>query len=356
MKKNLTATLFACTITAALSAGILAGCSGQSSLADSSSPMAGSAASTGSVGTLLLSVNPEIEIAYDASGNVVSLTGRNEDGKAVLASCPDYQGQPCKTVVPQLVSRIDDDGYFNTTIEGQDKNIVLKMEKGSEYPSEAFLEELAAAVRTEVEADQLGSRAVTLDEDDYDDAYGDKGYINASAAQEILSAQLGREDIQFVEKEYDLEDGEYEVEFVLDGVKYEYEVNAVTGKVQEMDADFQDDDLCDDMDDQDDDLYDDADDRNDDLYDDADDQDDDLYDDMDDQNDDLYDDVDDQDDDLYDDADDQNDDLYDDADDQDDDLYDDVDDQDDDHDDDQNDRDDDQNDQDDGQDDDGDDD
>ena len=38
-----------------------------------------------------------------------------------------------------------------------------------------------------------------------------------------------------VEKDYDLDDGEYEMEFVLDGVAYEYEVNAVTGKVAEMD-------------------------------------------------------------------------------------------------------------------------
>ncbi len=30
------------------------------------------------------------------------------------------------------------------------------------------------------------------------------------------------------------------MEFVLDGISYEYEVNAVTGKVSEMDAEFQD--------------------------------------------------------------------------------------------------------------------
>ena len=30
------------------------------------------------------------------------------------------------------------------------------------------------------------------------------------------------------------------MEFVLDGVEYEYEVNAYTGKVTEMDAEFQD--------------------------------------------------------------------------------------------------------------------
>ena len=41
-----------------------------------------------------------------------------------------------------------------------------------------------------VETDQIGSQTVALDSDDYDDTYGDKGYINAAAAQNILSTQL----------------------------------------------------------------------------------------------------------------------------------------------------------------------
>ena len=150
-----------------------------------------------------------------------------------------------------------------------------------------------------------------LDQDDYDDVYGDKGYINASAAQSILSAQLGRDDLQFVEKDYDLDDGEYEVEFVLDGVTYEYEVNAYTGKITEVDAERQDDgntsrnpdrdDLDDDADDAADD-WDDADDVADDWDDDddaADDWDDDDGDDDwdDDDGDDDWDDDDDSDDD-----------------------------------------------------------
>ena len=113
------------------------------------------------------------------------------------------------------------------------------MARGSQYPSDDFLSELTAAIQALVAADNIGSQMVLLDEDDYDDAYGDKGYINAQAAQNILSAQLGRDDIQFVEKEYDLDDGDYEVEFVLDGVEYEYEVNAVTGKVTEVEVDGQ---------------------------------------------------------------------------------------------------------------------
>ena len=239
MKTNFTAKLFGLTLVTALTLTALTACGngGAATTASGSVPQSGDG---GSVGTVLLSVNPEIEMDYDEVGNVVALTGLNEDGKAVLASYTGYEGKPCATVVGELVDEINAGGYFDATIDGHEKNIVLKLERGSAYPNDQFLNELAEAVRLVVEADQIGSQTVALDSDDYDDTYGDKGYINAAAAQNILSTQLGRDDIQFVEKEYDLDDGEYEVEFVLDGVEYEYEVNAVTGKVTEMDAEYQD--------------------------------------------------------------------------------------------------------------------
>ena len=302
------------------------------------------AAETQPAGTVLLSVNPEIEMDYDAAGSVLTLEGKNDDALAVLSGYTGYEGRACADVVGELVGRIHQGGYFDDTISGHERNIVLKLEQGSAQPGEAFLEELAAAAQSASASGQIGSRAVTLDEDDYDDAYGDKGYISAEAAREVLSAQLQRDDLQFVEREYDLSDGEYELEFVLDGVEYEYEVNAVTGKVTEAERDGADDDDRDDLYDDDwvdgrDDLYDDWDDDRDDLYDDDwDDGQDDLYDDdwddgqddlhdddWDDGRDDLYDDDwDDGQDDLYDDDwDDGQDDLYDDWDDGQDDLYDD---------------------------------
>ena len=253
MKKNSTPKLFGLALTAALTLTTLTAC-GSPAGADTSQGAADNtepvmqADAGGSVGTVLLSVNPEIEIDYDKAGNVVALTGLNADGQAVLASYTGYEGKACTAVVSELVDEINAGGYFDATIDGHEKNIVLKMERGSAYPSDQFLNDLAEAVRLVVEADQIGSQTVTLDSDDYDDAYGDKGYINAAAAQNILSTQLGRNDIQFVEKDYDLDDGEYEVEFVLDGVEYEYEVNAVTGKVVEMDMDYQDYDGIDDTD------------------------------------------------------------------------------------------------------------
>ena len=244
MTKNFTPNLFGLALTATLTLTTLTACGGSAGTAEAPNaadtiPMVQETAG-GSVGTVLLSVNPEIEIDYDEAGNVVALNALNDDGRTVLASYTGYKGRACTAVIPELVNAIHDSGYFDATIDGHEKNIVLKLERGSAYPSDQFLNDLAEAVRLVVEADQIGSRTVTLDSDDYDDAYGDKGYINAAAAQNILSTQLGRDDIQFVEKEYDLDDGEYEVEFVLDGVEYEYEVNAVTGKVTEMDMDYQD--------------------------------------------------------------------------------------------------------------------
>ena len=110
------------------------------------------------MGTVLLSVNPEIEMDYDEAGNVVALTGLNDDGRAVLSGYTGYEGKACTTVIGELVDEINAGGYFDATIDGNEKNIVLKLERGSRYPSDQFLNELAEAVRLVVEADQIGSR------------------------------------------------------------------------------------------------------------------------------------------------------------------------------------------------------
>ena len=288
MKNNIRTKLLGLALTTTMALSVLTACGSSAETASlpSLSALPSAAASSqeesnASVGTVLLSVNPEIEMDYDGHGNVTALTGRNQDAQALLSDYTGYEGRPCTEVIGELVQEISARGYFDTTVGGKERNVILKLEQGSAYPTDQFLEELAGAVREVVAVEQNGSQPVLLDQDDYDDAYGDKGYINASAAQSILSAQLGRDDLQFVEKDYDLDDGEYEVEFILDGVTYEYEVNAYTGKITEVDVERQDDgntsrnpdrdDLDDDWDDADDaDDWDDADDVADD-WDDADD-------------------------------------------------------------------------------------
>ena len=155
MKTNFTAKLFGLTLVTALTLTALTACGNGGAATTASGTASGSALQSedgGSVGTVLLSVNPEIEMDYDEVGNVVALTGLNEDGKAVLASYTGYEGKPCTTVVGELVDEINAGGYFDATIDGHEKNIVLKLERGSAYPNDQFLNELAEAVRLVVEA------------------------------------------------------------------------------------------------------------------------------------------------------------------------------------------------------------
>ena len=252
---------------------------------------------------------------------MTEIEGLNDDGKKIIQDAQAYKGQPVQETVRSLVTDIDEAGYFDATVDGHEKNIILKLDPDSALPNDHFLTDIADDVRTLVSERQMDSEPIAIDSDDYDDNYRAKGYINAQTAEEILKAQLESDDLQFVEKDYDIDDGVYEIEFTLDNKEYEYEVDAFSGKVLEAEVDGADD--ADDIRDDADDIYDDADDiydDADDVYDDADD----IYDDADDiydDADDIYDDADD----IYDDADDiydDADDIYDDADD----IYDDADD------------------------------
>ena len=119
-----------------------------------------------------------------------------------------------------------------------------------------------------------------------------KGYIDRETAEKIVLEQFGLKEDSLKFKEYELDDGVYEIEVVIQGVGHEVELDAVTGAVLDIDRDDDHDGRYDDDDrddDHDDDRYDDHDDDRDD------DHDDDRYDDHDDDRDDDHDDDDDRD-------------------------------------------------------------
>ena len=223
-KKSLTLT-----VSAALMLSLLAGCAVQ--------PTEQASAESNAVGTVLLSVNPEIEVEYDKSGLVLEIEGLNEDGKTVVKDVKDYQGKDCRTVVSELVRDIYDDGYFEGTVDGHAKNIVLKLKEGSVYVSDEFLQDVADGAREAVQKCGIGAKTMTVSEGDLDDA----GRIGQNKAKELVLAQLGLESASFRDHEYELDDGVYEFEFTAGGVEYEYEVDARTGKVLEADIDGNDD-------------------------------------------------------------------------------------------------------------------
>ena len=265
MKREKKSTMIAGLGLCAVLAAALSGCG--------SLPQAGAgqqdAGSTAAVGSILLSVNPEIEVAYDARGKVVEVEGMNDDGRSVVGGYDGYEGRDTGAVMGELVHEISDDGYFDGGINGRERNIVLKMADGSSAPSDDFMEQVADSVRTAASGCGLTSSAYALDRDDLDDS----GLIGIEAAKEIVLGQLGIDpaSASFRDHEYELDDGVYELEFVYEGVEYDYEVDARTGKVLEADLEgnddwddrdlWDDDDADDAWDDDADDVWDDDDDR-----------------------------------------------------------------------------------------------
>ena len=190
-------------------------------------------------GALILSVNPEVRIAYDEEGRVTDLTGSNEDGKTVVNGYDDYAGKECEEVLGDLIKEIYEAGYFAEDVDGNKRNVVLQLASGSQLPEDGFLEDMnaeAAAVITDL---GLTSGIVMIGDDDYDPAYAKDGkpspYITLEKAREIALAQanVSAADAVFVEKEFDHDDGTpvFELEFSVNGNKYEYDIHAETGKV-----------------------------------------------------------------------------------------------------------------------------
>ena len=201
-------------------AAVLAGC-GTTPATTADNQPAGSTGESSTVrtaGTLLLSVNPEIEIEYDDNGLVTKVEGVNDDGRGIVGGYTDYEGKECRVVISDLVTEIYEAGHFNETVGGHDRNIVVKLQQGSEYPGEEFLDGIEGDVRTTVDGFGLESDALAVAPDQLDE----RGYIGIDAAKDIVLSQLGLTEASFNDHEYELDDGVYELEFTSGGVEYEY--------------------------------------------------------------------------------------------------------------------------------------
>lgn len=231
-------------------------------------------------GRILVSGGPDISISYDKDGTVLEIKGIDRDGKNFLEGQDGYVGKSCKTAVGRLVRRLDEKGWFGEHADGSRKSLVVKAEKGSEYPDDQFMREIEDEVRDIAKDREINVYIKVVGTHSLDG----KGYIDRETAEKIVLEQFGLKADSLKFKEYELDDGVYEIEVVIQGVGHEVELDAVTGAVLDIDRDddhdgrYDDDDRDDDHDDDrdddhDDDRYDDHDDDRDDDHDDDDDRD-----------------------------------------------------------------------------------
>ena len=137
------------------------------------------------VGTILISLNPEIEIEYDREGLVMAVLGLNDDGKFISAEQDDLLGLPCKIALKLLIEDIFEAGYFSSDIGGPGRTIVLKLEKGSVY-HKGFLDALEETVYKTAADCGLQTITMSIDEDDLTE----NGLINEQTAEDLVLHQL----------------------------------------------------------------------------------------------------------------------------------------------------------------------
>lgn len=193
-----------------------------------------------SIGSFTLRVNPEIRVSYNQKGNVTEITAKNEDGQKILDACKSFKGVPCEQAVAVLLNSIYENGYFNNMIDGNQRNIVLILDPNSAVPSEDFLTSLRNGAQATGEALHISSSVVEINPDDFTmqapkNEQTPANCLTVEKAKNIALAQAGVEPSKatFRECELERENGilVYDLEFVVGDIKYDYDIDAVTGKV-----------------------------------------------------------------------------------------------------------------------------
>ena len=193
-------------------------------------------------GFVLLNVNPEIRIGFNADGKVTTVTAENKDAETLLQNLTDYQGKNCEEVVDNLIGLIKDAGYLIDDIDGENKVVVIQLESGSKEPEKGFVTNLKDHAKKSVKGMDVKPEFVEIDEKDYDEKYTTEKevspFITLEKAVEIALAysNVWAEDAIFDEKEYDIDRGTpyYELEFYASGFEFECKVNALNGKVEKF--------------------------------------------------------------------------------------------------------------------------
>ena len=101
-------------------------------------------------GTLILRVNPEFAIHYDAQGMVVGVDALNDDAQAMGLDLASLEGQECRAAVSALVARINEAGFLVEEVEADGNAIELEVEDGSSLPSNDFLRNIVSDTQTYV--------------------------------------------------------------------------------------------------------------------------------------------------------------------------------------------------------------
>lgn len=170
------------------------------------------------VGLLLLNMQAEVLLAYDAEGKVLYAEGYTADGVFITTSLADsLPGSTCAKAAADIVSFALTKGLTNGI------TIVVKQQLGSATPSSSFMKDIQTAVKEVAQRHTV----FTFTTDDLDE----QGYLPFEAVDAILRTTLSLSaDLKFPGTTYPTS-GLYSFTVPQETSDVEYCVNADTGAV-----------------------------------------------------------------------------------------------------------------------------
>lgn len=240
------------------------------------------------VGSVYLEVNPQIELSLNTYDVVLKATPKNDDGKKVLGTM-ELENSQLEVALNAILGSMVKNKYLTSDAN----SVLISVEKESKSKAEQLSNEIlkaiknndfsfATVVQTVENTDELKAKAKSLnitsgktefiraikesgvkasEEDlsglsvhelnlifqsnikksqakegtEYKGSAAENKYIGTAKAKEIAlkDAKVNEKDVKDFEADLDLEKGKmvYEVEFEVGGIEYDYELDAVSGKI-----------------------------------------------------------------------------------------------------------------------------
>ena len=241
---------------------------------------------TASAATVSLDVNPSIDIQVNAKGKVVKVVANNQDGQLIVGTM-DFEGCSLEVTVNALIGSMLRNGYLSdaansvlVSVEGKQElsqtiiasvteqinvtlgasniqaNVISQwLQKSDEANTIAaensisvgkarLIQQICTNSQTTYNVAELAKLSVNelshilknLNVDvSVSDTPSEKSYVGRSFALEVAleACNLTEQDVKELKIKLDFEDGTmvYEVEFVHDNIKFELEIEAISGSI-----------------------------------------------------------------------------------------------------------------------------
>lgn len=116
-------------------------------------------------GSMTLKVNPEIKVHYNKDGKVTNLESKNSEANNILKGYTSYENKDVDVVIRRLVEIIGEQGYFLEEVEGERKEIILELEKGSVVPKADFIDKIVKSVEEYVNSNKWDKEIIEANYD-----------------------------------------------------------------------------------------------------------------------------------------------------------------------------------------------